>query len=187
MIHAKTAVADGIWSRVGSSNLNLASLLGNWELDVAILDREVAHEMEELFTRDMQSSVELRLRSSRRGSGFGNRFVHREPVLEPQGPANLPEVEAARFARQRAPRGRRVARLLGRMARAASVLGRALVGQRTVGGEDRGWIALIALGLFCAAAIGFVAPRVLAWPLAVLLALLGIATLVRVWPRGGQG
>src|SRR5690606_31848379 len=45
MIHAKTAVADGIWSRVGSSNLNLASLLGNWELDVAILDRQVAAEM----------------------------------------------------------------------------------------------------------------------------------------------
>jgi NAD(P)-dependent dehydrogenase (short-subunit alcohol dehydrogenase family) len=28
MIHAKTSVADGLWSRVGSSNLNNASLLG---------------------------------------------------------------------------------------------------------------------------------------------------------------
>ena len=55
MIHAKTSVADGIWSRVGSSNLNLASLLGNWELDVAILDRDFAHEMEELFLADLQS------------------------------------------------------------------------------------------------------------------------------------
>jgi phosphatidylserine/phosphatidylglycerophosphate/cardiolipin synthase-like enzyme len=33
MIHAKTMVADGVWSRIGSSNLNSASLLGNWEID----------------------------------------------------------------------------------------------------------------------------------------------------------
>src|SRR5262249_7136547 len=32
MIHAKTAVADGRWARVGSTNLNVASWLGNREL-----------------------------------------------------------------------------------------------------------------------------------------------------------
>ena len=36
MVHAKTAVADGKWGRVGSSNLNIQSWLGNWELDVAV-------------------------------------------------------------------------------------------------------------------------------------------------------
>src|SRR5690606_8542880 len=86
MIHAKTAVADGVWSRVGSSNLNLASLLGNWELDLAILDRSVAGVMEDLFIRDMQSSVELRVRSVT--GGQSNRFVHREPVLEKTVSAN---------------------------------------------------------------------------------------------------
>ena len=39
MLHAKTAVADGLWARVGSTNLNLASWMGNYELDVAIEDR----------------------------------------------------------------------------------------------------------------------------------------------------
>src|SRR5262249_45426442 len=34
MMHAKTAVADGRWARVGSTNLNIASWLGNCELDV---------------------------------------------------------------------------------------------------------------------------------------------------------
>jgi cardiolipin synthase len=38
MLHAKTAVADGRWARVGSSNLNVSSWLANWELDVAIED-----------------------------------------------------------------------------------------------------------------------------------------------------
>ena len=36
MIHAKTAVADGRWARVGSTNLNVASWLGNRELDVIV-------------------------------------------------------------------------------------------------------------------------------------------------------
>ena len=101
MIHAKTAVADGVWSRVGSSNLNLASLLGNWELDLAILDRQVAGEMEDLFIRDMQSSVELRVRSV--SGAHSNRFVQREPVLEKTVSPNPEEVEAARsaFARTR--------------------------------------------------------------------------------------
>ena len=39
MMHAKTAVADSEWARVGSTNLNLNSWVGNWELDVAIEDR----------------------------------------------------------------------------------------------------------------------------------------------------
>ena len=38
MMHAKTAVADSRWGRIGSTNLNLNSWVGNWELDVAIED-----------------------------------------------------------------------------------------------------------------------------------------------------
>src|SRR5207245_8223690 len=30
VLHAKTAVADSLWTRVGSTNLNVASWLGNW-------------------------------------------------------------------------------------------------------------------------------------------------------------
>jgi cardiolipin synthase A/B len=59
MIHAKTAVVDGRWSRIGSSNLNAASLLGNWELDVGILDPAMASQMEALFLADLTSAVEI--------------------------------------------------------------------------------------------------------------------------------
>jgi cardiolipin synthase len=38
MLHAKTAVADGRWARIGSSHLNISSWLGNYELDVAVED-----------------------------------------------------------------------------------------------------------------------------------------------------
>ena len=50
MLHAKTAVADGRWARVGSSNLNLASWLGNWELDVAVEDLGFAYEIRQCST-----------------------------------------------------------------------------------------------------------------------------------------
>ncbi len=180
MIHAKTAVADGTWSRVGSSNLNLASLLGNWELDLAILDRHVASDLEDLFIQDMQSAVELRVKSVT--TKFGNRFVHREPVLQHAVDPDQPEVQAARSARERAPRGGRIGRVIGRIARAGSVLGRALVGQREVGREDRGWILIIALALLGFAAVGVFAPRFLAWPLAFFLFWIAIASIVRSLP-----
>ncbi len=40
MLHAKTAVADGCWTRIGSSNSNLASWVSNRELDVTSTDRD---------------------------------------------------------------------------------------------------------------------------------------------------
>ncbi|MBW3629623.1 MAG: cardiolipin synthase B [Gemmatimonadetes bacterium] len=184
MIHAKTAVADGVWSRVGSSNLNLASLLGNWELDLAILDNQFAHEMEELFLHDLQSSVEITLHSD---AARSNRFMHRNPMWKDAAQANVPEVESARAARARAPRGRPVGRILGRVARAGSVLGRALVGQRLVGREDVGWIGAIAFTFIALGLVGFFAPRVVAWPISFLLFWLGIASLFRARSRPPSG
>ena len=51
MLHAKTAVADGRWARVGSTNLNLQSWMGNWELDVAVEDEGFAGQMQEMYLR----------------------------------------------------------------------------------------------------------------------------------------
>jgi cardiolipin synthase len=66
MLHAKTAVADGRWSRVGSTNLNLASWLGNCEIDAVIEDAAFAHELEEMYVADLASSTELVLDASTR-------------------------------------------------------------------------------------------------------------------------
>ncbi len=59
MIHAKTAVADGRWARVGSTNLNIASWLGNCELDAVIEDEGFAGEMEEMYLDDLSNSTEI--------------------------------------------------------------------------------------------------------------------------------
>ncbi len=59
MLHAKTLVADSCWTRVGTSNLNASSLLGNYELDVLIEDVEFARLMEDQFRRDLSKSAEI--------------------------------------------------------------------------------------------------------------------------------
>ncbi|HXE13549.1 MAG TPA: phospholipase D-like domain-containing protein [Bryobacteraceae bacterium] len=59
MLHAKTAVADGRWARVGSSNLNLASWLGNCELDAVIENESFAREMEAMYLDDLANATEI--------------------------------------------------------------------------------------------------------------------------------
>jgi cardiolipin synthase len=59
MIHAKTAVADGRWARVGSSNLNVASWLGNCELDAVIEDETFGGEMEAMYLQDLSNATEV--------------------------------------------------------------------------------------------------------------------------------
>jgi len=59
MLHAKTAVADGHWARVGSTNLNVASWFGNCELDAVVEDETFARLMEQTYLHDLENSTEV--------------------------------------------------------------------------------------------------------------------------------
>lgn len=67
MLHAKTLVTDGRWTRIGSTNLNFSSLLANYELDVLVDDGALGLEMEAQFRRDIESCVEIRYRDPSAG------------------------------------------------------------------------------------------------------------------------
>ena len=67
MIHAKTVVADGWWSKVGSTNLNLSSLFANWEIDLVAEDTGFASKMEQLFEEDLAGAREVRMVRAGRG------------------------------------------------------------------------------------------------------------------------
>jgi phosphatidylserine/phosphatidylglycerophosphate/cardiolipin synthase-like enzyme len=60
MLHAKTAVIDGVWSTVGSTNLDLWSFARNDEVNAVILGQEFADEMEAMFAADIEASNEIR-------------------------------------------------------------------------------------------------------------------------------
>lgn len=65
MVHAKTAVADGVWATVGSANFDYRSFLHQREVNAVIVDEAFAAEMEALFEKDLQYARELSLESWR--------------------------------------------------------------------------------------------------------------------------
>ena len=72
ILHAKTAVIDGAWSAVGSSNLDWRSTVWNNEIDAIILDAEFGGAMEAMFTDDVKASHTITLDAWRR-RGLGER------------------------------------------------------------------------------------------------------------------
>jgi cardiolipin synthase len=157
MIHAKTAVADGRWARVGSTNLNLASWLGNRELDVIVEQESFARQMEEMYRDDLRNATEIVLRRNR--------------VRAPGAPGRRPG------------RGMRGASSGGRVAAGAVRVGNtvaAAITNRRVLESVEANIALIGGAVFAALAVlAFYYPRGVAYPLGAFSAWLALAVLYR--------
>jgi len=157
MLHAKTAVADELWARIGSTNLNIASWMGNYELDVAIEDRAFGEAMAAQYEIDLMRATEIVLTERNRV----------RPAESSTGPV-------ARRARSGSA---------GRVAAGAvsvgSALGAALTNRRALGAAESGLLAKVGAAAIGFAIVAAVWPRVIAWPLAVLGAWLGIAWFVK--------
>jgi cardiolipin synthase len=54
ILHAKTMVIDGVWSTIGSANLNGRALFLSYEVNAAVVDRPLAVAMEGQFERDLK-------------------------------------------------------------------------------------------------------------------------------------
>lgn len=61
MIHSKTATIDGLWSTIGSANIDRYSLLGNYEINLEVYSRRLAAQMERMFALDKTNAEELTL------------------------------------------------------------------------------------------------------------------------------
>jgi cardiolipin synthase len=61
MIHSKTATVDGLWSTIGSANIDRLSMLGNYELNLEVYSRGLATQMERMFELDKTNAEELTL------------------------------------------------------------------------------------------------------------------------------
>ena len=59
MLHAKTAVVDGLVSLVGSSNLDPLSLRRNFEMNVLVADPQTGRAMSDLFASDLDKAVRV--------------------------------------------------------------------------------------------------------------------------------
>jgi len=162
MLHAKTAVADGRWARVGSTNLNIASWLGNCELDAIVEDTAFAARMEELYLRDLTNSTEVVLDDRRKLCAPGQPRRQRGAVR--RGSAGSGAVAAGAM-------------------RIGNAVGAVLIDRRVLGRDE--WRLMSGAGLtLCALALVIALfPRVLAYPVAALGLWGGLALLWRATRR----
>ncbi|WP_437675493.1 phospholipase D-like domain-containing protein [Sorangium sp. So ce131] len=140
MLHAKTAVADGRWARVGSSNLNIASWLENCEIDVVVEDEAFAGRMQAQYEEDLRGATEIVLHARRR----------------------------AGQDRKRRPQGAGTGRSAAGALRLANTVGAAMTNRRVLGAAEGTILLGGALLLLGGAAVALYFPRLIAWPLAVL-------------------
>ena len=160
MMHAKTAVADGRWARVGSTNLNLVSWMGNWEMDVVAEDERFAREMESMFVEDLARSTEIVLQDKR--------------SVRPAAPQAFtkPKLNAPTGSAGRAATG---------VLRIGNAVGAAIANRRTLGPAEArimfgvGWVLLLITSIVA------LWPRILEIPLVALGGWLGISLLIRAY------
>jgi cardiolipin synthase len=156
MLHAKTAVADGRWARIGSTNLNLASWLGNYELDVAVEDLRFAEAMERMHEEDIANATEIVLDARRR-------VCAASPVVR----------------RPRKPAGGSAARAAASAMRIGNSVGAAIADRRVLGVAEAGVMTGAALVLLVLALIGVLWPLAITLPLALLAVWAALALLFR--------
>jgi len=80
LLHSKTALIDGVWSTVGSTNLDWRSFLYNQEINAVMLGQEFGAQMQALFEKDLESSKGITLKEWRKRS-FGARIKERASRL----------------------------------------------------------------------------------------------------------
>lgn len=156
MLHAKSAVADGRWARVGSTNLNPASWMGNWELDVAVEDHRFAAAMERMYERDLTHATEIVLSSRHRVS-------------------KLHDGSHRRRAAGSAHRAAAGAISIG------STLGAAMSNHRALGPAEAKVLGSAGVLLLALVVVAFLWPGVVIWPAIVVGGWIAVATIARAF------
>jgi cardiolipin synthase len=167
MLHAKTAVADSRWARVGSTNLNLTGWLGNWELDVAVEDEPFAKAMEAMYLDDLSQATEVVLTGRRRVRLNQRPSPHRRRPL----------------ARTPGSGRRAVAGALG----IGSAVGAAITNRRVLGPAEARVMASAGLLLLVVSAVAMKWPRVVSIPLSVVLGWVALSLFFRAATLRLQG
>ena len=164
MLHAKTAVADGQWARVGSSNLNIASWLSNRELDVAVEDAGFAGQLAVQYEKDLGNATEIVLATRRRRHGSS---------------------EQVRSSETRPPRVRHGGGSSGRAAagalRIANSVGAALTNRRVLGDTSSGPLFIGTVVLAALAVIAILWPAWIGWPFGAVAGWFALDLGIRSW------
>jgi cardiolipin synthase len=170
MIHAKTAVADGQWARVGSTNLNPASWVNNWELDVVIEDARIGEEMEQMFLEDLENATEIVLTVERR-----------------LAPASKPERRRGQYRLRERIGGGSSSRAAAGAIQIGRTVGAAITNRRPLGPAEARIMGVSGLLLLAASIIAVLWPKVVSWPLAVIGVWVAVSAFIRAFHLRREG
>jgi cardiolipin synthase A/B len=170
MIHAKTAVADGQWARVGSTNLNPVSWVNNWELDVVIEDARIGEEMEQMFLEDLENATEIVLTVERR-----------------LAPASRPERRPGPYRLRERIGGGSSSRAAAGAIQIGRTVGAAITNRRPLGPAEARIMGVSGLLLLAASVIAVLWPRVVSWPLAVIGVWVAVSAFIRAFHLRREG
>lgn len=159
MLHAKTAVADGNWARVGSTNLNIASWLGNCELDVVVEDEAFGREMESVYLEDLANATEIVLNAKRR-------------VSAPDAPPHAPRPGLTSG-------GGRVGRAAAGVVRIGNTVGAAFTGRRVLEPIEARLMLGAGVALLLLTGLFLLFPRLLVYPALLVFVWFGLVLLYR--------
>jgi len=154
MLHAKTAVADGHWARVGSTNLNIASWFGNCELDAVVEDEAFARLMEETYLHDLENSTEVVLDAQHKIHA-PNEPPHPHPLMSSGGGSG----------------GRAAAGAI----RLGNAIGAAFTNRRVLEPVEAHIMITTGVLLLALAIIFWFFPRILVYPLAIVFVWIALA------------
>lgn len=154
MLHAKSAVADSRWARVGSSNLNLSSWIGNYELDIAVEDQHFAAAMENMYEADLANATEIVLSTRNR-------------------------VRPTALRRRGQFRGGSASRAAAGALRFGNTVGAAITNRRVLGPAEAGTMIGVGVAVLVFAAVTVLWPLLVAVPMALLAVWVAMSLLVR--------
>ena len=192
MLHAKTAVADRRWARVGSSNLNVASWIGNYELDAVVENEEFAAQMEDMYLEDLENATEIVLKPRRRRGEWRETFSFERAgrgraadsaggstrsVESPSGGARSFERLGGAYTSDRP--GGSASRAAAGALRIGRTVSAALSEQRVLARTDARLVAAAGIAVLAIAIVAVFWPLVIVLPLAVILLWIAAALLIR--------
>jgi cardiolipin synthase A/B len=166
MLHAKTAVSDGRWARVGSTNLNLQSWMSNWELDLIVEDEEFGLAMEQMYIEDLGNATEILLTARRKPLPERKRRRRRLMASIGSGSSGRTAAGAVRLG---------------------NIVSAAITNKRILGPAEAEIMFSAGLLLLAAAALALFWPRVITVPLAIVAVWVAASLFLRAYELNREG
>ncbi len=165
MIHAKSAIIDGQWARVGSTNLNLSSWYANRELDISIEDPDTVYLLERAFLKDLANATEV--------------------ILTEEQHAELQQKRAGMFKGHKTLHRGQVKGVVRQVMQLSQAFDSNLSNTRLVGQSEAWAYVSIGIGMSLFGIFLWFLPQVLLWPVLFLLVIGGLSitvqALIQIW------